>query len=63
MKAKAKHDVRILMEGNRFSNFIAGHEYRCMVRETDIVLIDEDGCGYITDKESFNEDFSLVKDA
>ena len=61
MKAIAKHDVRILMEGNRFSNFITGHEYRCMVRETDVVLSDEDGCGFITDKESIDEDFLFVK--
>lgn len=61
MKAIAKHDVKILMEGNRFSNFIAGHEYRCKIRETDIILIDEDKCGFITDKESFYEDFQLVK--
>lgn len=61
MKAIAKHDVRILMEGNRFSNFIAGHEYRCMIRGTDIILIDEDKYGFITDKKSFYEDFQLVK--
>ena len=30
MKAKAKHDVKVLMEDNRFSNFKEGNEYRCM---------------------------------
>lgn len=31
MKAKAKHDVKALMEDNRFSNFKEGNEYRCMM--------------------------------
>lgn len=30
MKARAKHDIKVLMEDNRFSNFLKGNEYRCM---------------------------------
>ena len=48
MKAKAKHDVKVLMEDNRFSNFLKGKEYRCMK------------CGYKTDMKSFDEDFEIV---
>ena len=61
MKAIAKHDVKILMEGKRFCNFIEGHEYRCRIREMDIILIDEDKYGFITDKEAFYKDFQIVE--
>lgn len=61
MKAKAKHDVKVLMEDNRFSNFIKGNEYRCMIHGEDMILIDEDKCGYTTDMESFNKDFDLIR--
>lgn len=61
MKAKAKHDVKILMEDNRFSNFKKGKEYRCMMRGEDMILIDEDKCGYVTDMKTFDEDFDLIK--
>lgn len=60
MKAKAKHDVKVLMEDNRFSNFVKGNEYRCMKRGEDMILIDEDKCGYITDMKTFNKDFDLI---
>ena len=60
MKAKAKHDVKVLMEDNRFSNFKEGNEYRCMMRgDENMILIDEDKCGYVTDMKTFNEDFDL----
>lgn len=49
MKAKAKHDVKVLMEDNRFSNFKEGNEYRCMMRGENMILIDENKCGYTTD--------------
>lgn len=58
MKAKAKHDVNILMEDSRFSNFIEGNEYRMMLRGNDtIILIDENRCGFACSIEQFNEDF------
>ena len=60
VKAKAKHDVKVLMEDNRFSNFVKGNEYRCMKRGEDMILIDEDKCGYITDMKTFNKDFDLI---
>lgn len=41
MKAKAKHDVKVLMEDNRFSNFLKGKEYRCMNHGDNMILIDE----------------------
>ena len=32
MKVIAKNDVRILMEDGRYSKFIKGNEYRCMLK-------------------------------
>lgn len=61
MKAKAKRDVRVLMEDNRFSNFIKNNEYRCLKHGEDMILIDEHKCGYVTDLESFDEDFELIE--
>ena len=61
MKAKAKHDVKVLMEDGRFSDFREGNEYRCMMRGNDtIILIDEQRCGFTCDMESFKEDFELM---
>lgn len=37
MKATAKHDVKVLIEDNRFSSFKEGKEYRCMMRGENIV--------------------------
>lgn len=62
MKARAKRDIKVLMEDNRFSNFLKGNEYRCIEHNGDMVLIDEDKCGYKTDMKSFNEDFEIVKE-
>lgn len=61
MKAKAKHDVKVLMEDNRFSNFKEENEYRCMMCGKNMILIDEDKCEYTTDMETFNKDFDLIK--
>lgn len=60
MKAKAKNDVRVLMEDGRYSNFIKGNEYRCMLRGESVILIDEDNMGYSTDIENFEEDFEII---
>ena len=61
MKARAKQDVKVLMEDNRFSDFRKGNEYRCMYIGENIILIDEQHMGYKTDIETFNEDFEMVK--
>lgn len=61
MRARAKNDVRVLMEDGRYSNFIKGNEYRCMLRGEGAILIDEDKMGYSTDMEHFEEDFELLK--
>ena len=62
MKAKAKHDVKILMEDNRFSDFREGKEYRCMLRGNGAILIDENKTGFACDSmETFEEDFELIK--
>lgn len=59
-KAVAKRDIKILMEGGRFSNFIKGHSYRCMIKGNDVFLTDEDKYGYHTDLSDFHEDFEVV---
>ena len=60
MKARAKQDVKVFMEDNRFSDFRKGNEYRCMFIGVNIILIDEQHMGYKTDIETFNEDFEMV---
>lgn len=61
MKAKAKHDVNVLMEDGRFSDFREGNEYRYVQRQDgSMVLMDEKKCGFICTKEEFDEDFELV---
>lgn len=62
MKARAKHDVKVLIEDNRFSNFLKGNEYRCIKHGEDMVLIDENKRGYRTDMKSFDEDFEIMKE-
>lgn len=62
MKARAKHEVKILMEDGRFSDFREGNEYRCMIRGNDtMILIDEQRTGFTCDMENFREDFELVE--
>lgn len=62
MKARAKHDVKILMEDGRFSDFRKENEYRCMPKGNDtMILIDEQRTGFTCDMESFEEDFELVE--
>lgn len=62
MKARAKHDVKILMEDGRFSDFREGNEYKCMLRGDDtVILIDEQRTGFTCDMESFKEDFEMVE--
>ena len=60
MKARAKQDVKVLMEDNRFSDFRKGSEYRCMYIGENIILIDEQHMGYKTDIKTFSEDFEMV---
>ena len=58
--ARAKNDVKILMEDRRFSNFIKGNTYRCMIKGEDVYLIDEDKYGFQTDLSGFHEDFEIL---
>lgn len=61
MKARAKHDVRILMEDVRFSNFKQGKEYKCMLKGNSVILVDENRMGFLCDTmEDFRYDFELV---
>lgn len=62
MKAIAKNDVRVLMEDGRFSKFIEGNIYRCMLRGDGVVLIDENKTGFTCDMDSFKSDFILLND-
>lgn len=63
MKAKARHNINILMEDGRFSDFNKAKEYRCMFKGESVILIDEQRTGVIyDDRESFNKDFELIID-
>lgn len=59
-KAVAKHNVKVLMECGRFSNFIKGHSYRCMIKGNDVFLTYEDKYGYQTDLSDLHDDFEIV---
>lgn len=61
MKARARHDVKVIMEDDRLSDFRKGKEYRCMYIGENIIIIDEQHIGYKTNIETFNEDFEMVK--
>lgn len=66
MIAKAKRNVRVLMEiGNqfRFCNFIEGNEYECTKNEVwgNMILIDEHKYIYGVCMDVFNENFLLLK--
>lgn len=61
-KAVAKHHVTVLMEDNRFSNFVRGHTYRCMIKGNDVFLIDEDKYGYQTNLSDFHRSFEFVEE-
>lgn len=61
MKARAKHDVSVLMEDDRFSDFRQGKEYRCILRGNGVILIDENHMGFSCDMEQFAEDFVLLE--
>lgn len=58
--AIAKKDVKVLMELGGFSDFRKGNTYRCMVRENEMVLIDENHMGFSCKKTEFEENFELV---
>ena len=61
MKAMAKHDVKVLMEDGRFSDFREGKTYRCMLRGNGAILIDENKTGFsCEDMETFEADFELI---
>lgn len=62
MRAKAKHDVKVLMLDKTFSDFIEGHEYNCIEHNGDMILIDENKRGYRTNMEEFNENFDLIRE-
>lgn len=62
MKARAKRDVKILMEDGRFSDFREGNEYRCLQRQDgSMVLMDEQKCGFSCTKEEFDNDFEITE--
>lgn len=62
MKVKAKHDVEILMEDGRFSDFREGNIYRCGTLHDGYVLMDEHGKGFYCDAEILKENFEIVEE-
>ena len=62
MLAKAKRDVRVLMEAGHFSDFRKGREYRFIFRnDNEVVLMDENKLGYICNRNEFDEDFEISR--
>lgn len=54
-KVKAKEDVKILMigEGCRYSNFIKDNVYRAIEHNDCVIILDENRCGNIFEKDIF----------
>ena len=59
-KVKAKEDIKILMEGNRFSNFIKSNVYRAIKHNDRVIIIDEDKYGNMFEPEIFEKYFELL---
>lgn len=62
MKAKARDDLAALRQDGRFTNFVKGHTYLCMLNGENFILLDEDKMGFSIDKELFNEYFELQEE-
>lgn len=59
-KVRAKNNTRILMEDGRYSNFIKGNEYRFLLKDNGVYLIDEDKMGFFTNIKTFEEEFDII---
>lgn len=57
IRVKAKEDVRILMQDNRYSNFIKGNIYRAIKHNDCVIILDEDRCGNRFENDIFNKYF------
>lgn len=60
MVVKAKRDIEIERVDHRSLNFLAGKEYRCMKINDDLVLSDENHCGYLVQPEELMRNFEVV---
>ena len=62
MKARAIDDLAALRQDGRFTNFIKGNTYLCMLKGETYILMDEDKMGFSIDKELFDRFFELQED-
>ena len=62
MKVIARDNLAALRQDGRFTNFIKGHVYLCMLNAGKFILLDEDKIGFSIDKELFDIYFELLED-
>lgn len=61
-KVKAKEDVKILMIGGRYSNFIKDNVYRAIKHNDCVIILDENKCGNSFEKDIFIKYFEEKND-
>ncbi len=61
-KVKAKEDMKILMIGGRYSNFIKGNVYRAIEHNDCVIILDENRCGNSFEKDIFIKYFEEEND-
>lgn len=62
-KVIAKEDVKILMQGDRYSNFIKGNVYRAINHNDCVIILDENRCGNSFEKDIFIKYFEEENDS
>ncbi len=61
-RVKAKEDVKILMIGGRYSNFIKDNVYRAIKHNDCVIILDENRCGNSFEKDIFIKYFEEEND-
>lgn len=61
-RVKAKENVKILMQDDRYSNFIKGNVYRAIKHNDCVIILDEDKCGNSFEKDIFIKYFKEEND-
>jgi len=62
-EVKAKEDVKILMIGDRYSNFIKGNVYRAINHNDCVIVLDENRYGNSFEKDIFIKYFEEENDS
>ena len=61
-RVKAKENVKILMQDDRYSNFIKDNVYRAIKHNDCVIILDENKCGNSFEKDIFIKYFEEKND-